>query len=128
AARETPPSPLEIDPALTEAWLVNFIRDEMSRRKFQCAVIGVSGGVDSAVTAYLAAKALGAGNVLGVRMPYRTSSQESLDHAQLVIDALGIQGRTIDISAAVDGYLQNESYADHGRRGNVMARMRMITL
>ena len=114
--------------ALTEQWLVHFIRDEMERRGFKCAVVGVSGGVDSAVTAYLAAKALGPKNVLGVRMPYRTSSKESLDHAQLVIDALGIESRTIDITPAVDGYLANEPDADGGRRGNVMARMRMITL
>jgi len=128
AKRDTPPSPLALDTKLTEEWLVHFIRDEMGRRSFGCAVIGVSGGVDSAVTAYLAARALGPANVLGVRMPYRTSSKESLDHGQLVIEALGIQSRTIDISAAVDGYLANESDADHGRRGNVMARMRMITL
>ncbi len=125
---EQPPAPLEIDAALAEEWLVQFIRDEMERRHFSCAVVGVSGGVDSAVTAYLAAKALGPKNVLGVRMPYRTSSRESLDHAQLVIDALGIQSRTIDISAAVDGYLSHEPDAEGGRRGNVMARMRMITL
>jgi len=128
AVRGTPPSPIGLDPTLTEEWLVHFIHEEMSRRSFGCAVIGISGGVDSAVTAYLAAKALGPKNVLGVRMPYRTSSKESLDHAQLVIEALGIQSRTIDISAAVDGYLTNETDADHGRRGNVMARMRMITL
>jgi NAD+ synthetase len=128
ASRDAPPAPLAIDPALTEAWLVQFIRDEMGRRDFGCAVVGVSGGVDSAVTAYLAAKALGPKNVLGVRMPYRTSSKESLEHAQLVIDALGIESRTIDISTAVDGYLCNEPDAEHGRRGNVMARMRMITL
>lgn len=128
AADERAPAPLEIDGALTEQWLVHFIRDEMERRGFRCAVIGISGGVDSAVTAYLAAKALGPTNVLGVRMPYRTSSRESLDHAQLVIDALGIQSRTVDISPAVDGYLCNEQDADAGRRGNVMARMRMITL
>jgi NAD+ synthetase len=94
----------------------------------ECAVIGISGGVDSAVTAYLAARALGPRSVLGVRMPYRTSSKESLDHAQLVIDALGIESRTIDISASVDGYLSNEPDAEAGRRGNVMARMRMIAL
>ena len=123
-----PPSPLAIEPALTEEWLVQFIRDEMERRGFEHAVVGISGGVDSSVTAYLAAKALGPGNVLGVRMPYRTSSKESLEHAQLVIDALGIESRTIDISAAVDGYLCNEADADPARRGNVMARMRMITL
>ena len=126
--RGNPPTPLEIDAALAEEWLVQFIRDEMERRSFRCAVIGVSGGVDSAVTAYLATKALGAENVLGVRMPYKSSSRESLDHAQLVIDALKIQSRTIDISPAVDGYLANEPEADGGRRGNVMARMRMITL
>ncbi|HJQ18854.1 MAG TPA: nitrilase-related carbon-nitrogen hydrolase, partial [Gemmatimonadaceae bacterium] len=86
------PLPLEIDPKITEEWLVHFIREEMSQRGFERAVIGVSGGVDSAVTAYLAAKALGAENVIGVRMPYRTSSKDSLEHAQLVIDALGIEG------------------------------------
>lgn len=126
--RENPPAPLEIDPAMTTDWLVHFIREEMDRRRFTQAVIGISGGVDSAVTAYLAAKAIGPENVIGVRMPYRTSSKESFDHGQLVIDALKIPARTIDISAAVDGYLQHEPDASPGRRGNVMARMRMITL
>ena len=126
--RESPPTPLEIDAPMTEGWLVHFIREEMTRRGFNCAVVGVSGGVDSAVTAYLAARALGPENVLGVRMPYRTSSKDSLDHAQLVIDALKIKSRTLDISDAVDGYLKNEPDADAGRRGNVMARVRMITL
>jgi NAD+ synthetase len=126
-AHSGPPS-LELDAALVENWLVRFLRDEMQRRGFERAVVGVSGGVDSAVTAYLAARALGAANVVGVRMPYRTSSPESLEHGQLVIDALGIEGRTVDISAAVDGYLQHEPDADPARRGNVMARLRMITL
>jgi NAD+ synthase (glutamine-hydrolysing) len=128
ATSHEPPAPLAIEPALTEQWLAHFIRDEMDRRRFSRAVVGVSGGVDSAVTAYLAARALGPKNVIGVRMPYRSSSKESLDHAQLVIDALGIESRTIDITPAVDGYLCNEPDADGGRRGNVMARMRMITL
>ena len=122
------PPPLEIDAAMVEGWLVRFLRDEMQRRGFSKVVVGVSGGVDSAVTAFLAARAFGPENVVGVRMPYRTSSAESLEHAQLVIDALGIEGRTVDISAAVDGYLQHEPDADPARRGNVMARMRMITL
>ncbi|HEY2162386.1 MAG TPA: NAD+ synthase, partial [Gemmatimonadaceae bacterium] len=128
ATSHEPPAPLAIDAALTEQWLVHFIRDEMERRQFTRAVVGVSGGVDSAVTAYVAARALGPKNVIGVRMPYRSSSRESLDHAQLVIDALGIESRTIDITPAVDGYLCHEPEADGGRRGNVMARMRMITL
>jgi NAD+ synthetase len=126
-AHESGPA-LDIDPQLVETWLVRFIQDEMSRRGFTRAVVGLSGGVDSAVTATLAARALGADHVIGVRMPYRTSSPDSLAHAQLVIDALGIQQRTVDISGAVDGYLMHEPEADARRRGNVMARTRMIVL
>ena len=122
------PPPLDIDGELTEKWLVHFIQEEVHRRGFAKGIIGVSGGVDSAVTAYLAARALGPENVIGVRLPYRTSSTESLEHAQLVIDALGITGRTLDISPAVDGYLSAEADASPGRRGNVMARVRMIAL
>jgi NAD+ synthetase len=122
------PGRLDIDAPMVEEWLVRFLRDDMQRRRFEKAVVGLSGGVDSAVTAYLACRALGAKNVIGVRMPYRTSSKDSLEHAQLVIDALGIEGRTIDITKAVDGYLDHEKDADPSRRGNVMARMRMIAL
>ncbi|GLC24109.1 hypothetical protein rosag_06220 [Roseisolibacter agri] len=122
-----PPS-LDVDPALLEAWLVAFLRDELARRGFRKAIVGCSGGVDSAVTCFLAARALGPEHVVAVRMPYRTSSPESLAHAQLVIDALGLEGRTVDISPAVDGYLASAPDADPSRRGNVMARLRMITL
>ncbi|MBV9881168.1 MAG: NAD+ synthase [Gemmatirosa sp.] len=122
------PPALDIDAAMVEGWLVSFLRDELSRRGFRKAVLGVSGGVDSAVTAFLAARALGPENVVGVRMPYRTSSAESLEHAQLVGDALGIELRTVEISNAVDGYLAFEPDADPARRGNVMARLRMIIL
>ena len=126
-AHGCPPS-LDIDPTMVEEWLIRFLRDEMGRRGFARAVIGLSGGVDSAVTAYLAARAIGPENVLGVRLPYRTSSPDSLAHAQLVIDMLGIQTRTIDLSAAADGYLAQEPTADGTRRGNVIARLRMIAL
>lgn len=126
-ASSTPPS-LEMDAALVERWLVRFLRDELHQRGYTRAIVGVSGGVDSAVTAYLAARALGAENVIGVCMPYRTSSPTSLEHGQLVLDALGMDGRTMDISAAVDGYLSLEPDANPTRRGNVMARMRMIAL
>jgi len=126
-ARGGPP-PLDIDAPLVASWLVTFIRDEMRRRKFDRAVVGLSGGVDSAVTTYLAARALGPENVLAVRLPYRTSNPTSLEHAQMVVDALGVKSRTVDITAAVDGYLENEPDASAARRGNVMARVRMIAL
>jgi NAD+ synthetase len=122
------PPPLEIDPELTAGWLVSFLREEFERRDFRKAVLGLSGGVDSAVTAHLAAEALGPENVVAVRMPYRTSNPDSLAHAQLVIDKLKVESRTIDISPAVDGYLAHEGDADPARRGNVMARERMIVL
>lgn len=123
-----PPLPLDIDPKLTEEWLVHFIKHEMDQRGFTKALVGVSGGVDSAVTAYLAARALGPRSVIGVQMPYKTSNKDSFEHGKLVIDALGIESCTVDISAAVDAYLQSDPKADAARRGNVMARMRMIVL
>jgi NAD+ synthetase len=124
--------PLAIDCDLARRWLVSFLKDEVVRRRgFTKGIVGLSGGVDSSLTAFLAVEALGKENVIGVRMPYKTSSPESLQHAQLVIDQLGIQSLTIDITAAVDGYLsqvEQNGAADPTRRGNVMARERMIVL
>jgi NAD+ synthase (glutamine-hydrolysing) len=122
--------PLIIDPELTRKWLVEFIRDEVQRRRgFEKVVIGLSGGVDSSLVGYLATEALGAANVIGVRMPYRTSSPESLEHAKLVVDALRIQQRTVDISTAVDALVAAiGGDTTPARKGNIMARMRMITL
>lgn len=121
---------LEIDPELTRRWLVEFLRDEVRRlRRFDRAIVGISGGVDSAVVAWLAAEALGADRVVGVRMPYRTSSPASLEHARLVTSALGIEERTVEITAAVDGYAGAAGVPlTPERLGNVMARLRMITL
>ena len=121
---------LEIDAELTRRWLVEFLRDEVRRlRRFDHAILGLSGGVDSAVVAYLAAEALGPERVIALRMPYRASSQDSLDHARMVVEATGITERTVDISAAVDGYASAIAEPPTPERlGNVMARMRMITL
>ena len=129
---EEPEDPLHLDYALIHKWLVSFLKDEIVRRRgFTKGVVGISGGVDSSLTAFLAAEALGKENVVGVRMPYRTSSPESLAHAQLVIDTLGLESLTVDITPAVDGYLaeaQRFGDPDPTRRGNVMARERMIVL
>jgi NAD+ synthetase len=123
------PGPPAIDAAVTAQWLTGFLRDELLvRREIPRAVLGLSGGVDSAVTAFLCARALGPGNVYAFRMPYKTSQPSSLADAQLVVDALQINAQTIDITAAVDGYLQFEPSADARRQGNVMARMRMVVL
>jgi NAD+ synthetase len=129
-SRALDPSLLDIDPGLVTEWLVRFLRDEMrERRGFERAVVGLSGGVDSALTAALCARALGAENVVGFLLPYRTSSPESTAHAELVAGRLDIETRTVDISEAVDGYLErHEPDAGPTRRGNVMARMRMIVL
>ena len=124
--------PLAIDTDLARRWLTSFLKDEVVRRRgFARGIVGLSGGVDSSLTAFLAVEALGKDNVIGVRMPYRTSSPESLDHALLVTQTLGIQSVTIDITAAVDGYLaqvETTGDIDPTRRGNVMARERMIVL
>ena len=129
APRNRAGAALAIDAALCERWLVAFLRDELiERRGMTRAVLGLSGGIDSAVVAYLCARALGPANVYAIRMPYRTSSADSLLDAQRVVDALGINVDTIDISPAVDGYLAVAGDPDPRRRGNVMARMRMLAL
>ena len=127
-AKSDEPS-LAINPELTSRWLEAFLRDEMIvRRGIGRAILGLSGGIDSALVAYLCARALGPENVYAIRMPYRTSSPSSLSDAQRIVDALGINAETIDISDAVDGYLKHVPDADPRRKGNVMARMRMLVL
>ncbi|MDQ2985798.1 MAG: NAD+ synthase [Armatimonadota bacterium] len=121
---------LRIDAELTANWLVAFLRDECIRkRKISKAIVGLSGGVDSAVTTYLCARAFGPENTYVFRMPYKVSSQDSLDHAKLVVDDLGVVDRVVEITEMVDGYLSPaEPEANAARIGNVCARCRMIVL
>lgn len=123
-----PDAKLYIDPELTRNVLKHFLRDEIRKVGFEKAIIGLSGGVDSAVSCTLAAQAIGAHNVLAVRMPYTASSPDSLEHAQMIVDALGIPSETIDITPMVDPLFERLPDIDAKRKGNVMARERMIIL
>ncbi|MEM4409739.1 MAG: NAD+ synthase [Candidatus Caldarchaeum sp.] len=121
---------LQINPELVADYLVKFLQDECIRvRGIKRAVVGVSGGVDSSVTAHLCARAFGPDNTFAFRLPYKISSPESLIHADLVIDQLGLHARTIEITGMVDGYIvDHEPDATPLRVGNVCARCRMVIL
>lgn len=121
-------SDLSIDTDLARDILTGFIRSEITRIGMSRAVIGLSGGVDSALSCALAAEALGAENVLAVRMPYKASSKDSLEHAQLLIDRLGVQGKTIEITGMVEPLFDLDANMSKVRKGNIMARERMIVL
>lgn len=119
---------LEINTGLARKILTGFIRSETTRAGFERAVVGLSGGVDSALACILAAEALGPQNVLAVRMPYASSAPDSFDHAGLIMQQTGVQEKTISVSAAVDTLLAEVPEQEQIRRGNVMARVRMIVL
>jgi len=119
---------LTINTGLARKILSGFIRSELNRMGFTKAVIGLSGGVDSAVSCILAAEALGPQNVMAIRMPYQSSSQDSLDHAQQVIDQLGVQSLTIPITEMADPLIHQYPDMSNTRKGNIMARLRMIVL
>ncbi len=110
--------------------IVDFIRVELTRVGFTRGILGLSGGIDSSLVACLAAEALGAENVLGLMMPYRTSNPASRADAELIARQLGIATRVIEITPLVEPYLAHPSTnaQDDRRRGNVMARARMIIL
>lgn len=119
---------LSIDIEKTQRILTDFIRSKVTGAGFSKAVVGLSGGIDSSLSGFLAAEALGPENVMAVRMPYKTSSPESLEHAKLVIDSLGVDNLTVPITEMVDPLFERFPAADHIRRGNAMARARMIVL
>ena len=108
--------------------LTGFIKSEVTRVGYSRAVINLSGGLDSALSCALTAEALGPENVLALRLPYRTSSPDSLEHAQLMIDKFQVQSKTIDITNMVDPLIAHDPEISNTRKGNIMARSRMIVL
>ncbi|GAB4335052.1 MAG: NAD+ synthase [Candidatus Abyssubacteria bacterium] len=121
-------SEIEINPELVTEILTRFIREEVRKVGIERVVIGISGGVDSSTSAFLAARALGKENVWGISMPYKMSSPDSIEDARAVVEKTGINSETVDITPMVDSYFEKVSNADMRRRGNVMARQRMIVL
>lgn len=108
--------------------LVEFLRESFKKVGFSKAVLGLSGGIDSALVAYLLRDALGKENVLAIMMPYKSSNPDSLNHAKLVVEDLGINSKTIEITDMIDAYFKNEEEATSLRMGNKMARERMSIL
>lgn len=119
---------LVLNAPLAVAVLTSFIRDAVETSGTEGVVVGLSGGVDSSLSAALAAKALGPERVHGFLLPYRTSNPASEQDARIVAEHLGLPHRVIDISPMIDAYFAMEPDADAGRRGNKMARERMTIL
>ena len=117
---------LSINCELVRHILVKFIESEITRTGYRRAIINLSGGLDSAVSCVLACEALGPENVLAIRLPYKTSSPESLEHAQLLIDQLKVNSITFPITDMVDPLIDRFPGMSKTRRGNIMARARMI--
>jgi NAD+ synthase len=134
---ELPPE-LAIDTGVARRVMVGFIRNQLAQAGFTRGLLGLSGGIDSALVAFLVAEAVGPENLLCVMMPYRTSSSESVEHARLVVDKLGCASDMVEISAMVDGYFGQDGEPGAGgaqagaasplQRGNLMARERMCVL
>ncbi len=125
---EHPSIDLTIDTGITRQILTDFIQSEVTRASFSHAIVNLSGGLDSSLSCYLAAEALGAQNVLALCLPYKSSAPDSSTHAQLVIESLGIQSQTIPITDMADALISRYPEMDRVRQGNIMARMRMIVL
>lgn len=117
-------APLRIDEALVRRMLVAFLREECAKSGHRRVVLGLSGGIDSAAVAALAAEAMGPEHVTALFMPYRTSNPESAEHARLVARTFGLRLEEVDITAQVDAYYADAGEVDRVRRGNKMARER----
>lgn len=123
-ANELPP----FNTALAESALVQIVREEVQKTGLRRAVLGVSGGVDSALSLALAVKALGAENVRAVLMPYKSSNPDSLGDALKLCERFNVPNETVEITPMADAYFSRDTEMSSTRKGNVMARLRMIVL
>jgi NAD+ synthase len=119
---------MKINPAFIEKLLTKFIKEELGKFNFQKAVLGLSGGLDSSVTAFLCEKAIGAQNVLALVLPYGESFEKDVRDAEKVITILGINSRTINIKPMIDAYYSQIPTKNKIIKGNKMARERMSIL
>jgi NAD+ synthase len=119
---------MDLDTRELSKMLVSFIRDFCARSGFKKVVLGLSGGLDSTVVAYLACRALGRRNVLALILPYKNSDPQALRDARKVVRNLGIRGKVIDITSMVDAYYRRFPDKDRVRKGNKLARERMSVL
>jgi len=119
---------LTINTGLARTILTGFVKSEITRVGYSRAVVGLSGGIDSALSLALAVEALGSENVLAVRMPYRSSSADSLEHARLLIEQFEVPSETIEITPMVEPLFERDPQMSKLRKGNIMARERMIVL
>ena len=119
---------LTINTDVAHQILTNFIRSEVTRVGYSRAVIGLSGGIDSALSYALAVESLGKENVLAVRMPYRSSSADSLEHAEMLIEQFESPSETVEITDMVEPMFAQDPGMSKQRKGNIMARQRMIVL
>ncbi|MCP4725860.1 MAG: NAD+ synthase [bacterium] len=119
---------MNIDIELVEKILTGFIGDCFDKTGTEKAVIGLSGGLDSSITAALCVKALGKDRVTGVIMPYKTSAKNSKKDAEVLASHLKMKFEAVDITPMTDEYFKSDNSADDNRRGNMMARQRMAVL
>jgi len=129
----TTPRPIDSDALAVDAAFVierlrGFIADGVRKVGFERAIVGLSGGVDSALVTALAVSSLGTDNIVAIFMPYRSSDPQSQIDAFAVCDSLGIVAKVVDITPQVDAYFDRFPDADRTRRGNKMARERMSIL
>ena len=125
---ETQVRDLKINPRVVRELLVRFIKEETEKVGFNKLVVGLSGGVDSALSAVLASEAIGKENLICLILPYKSSSKDSVEDAKLLAEKFALKTETINISPSADALINHDNKIEQVRKGNILARIRMIFL